>query len=440
MIMNKNQYHHICMGCMADKGNESACKHCGFDETKQKKHPSYLGLRDILNNKYIIGKVIGHGGFGITYLAFEKEIINIQGFEKDLLKKVAIKEYFPSALASRDSTDHTIYPLRGNQEDFFKEGLNFFFEEARHVAQFSDHPNIVNIYDFFEENGTGYMVMEYIEGENLKLLVDNLVKNNERMSYEEAKDLLIPVLSALKYIHSNNLYHRDISPHNIIVRRDKTPVLIDFGAARYVIGEQSRSLDVVLKPGFSPFESFTSKGKIGPWTDVYGIGATFYYMLTGIVPPQATDRLYKDELKQPSNIKNLKKEINQNINNAILQSLSVKMDDRYKTVDEFEGGLSNENLEISVTSGPRIKKILLIVCSFIFLFAIFGVIMYVNGPSTIDSSNLNQPISPDKIETKPYRTTTTVTTTTTTTTTIPKKCSERDIILGICKEKNKEKN
>ena len=390
------------MGCMAEKGSKSACEHCGFDEKKQKKHPSYLELRTVLNNKYVIGKVIGHGGFGITYLAFEKEFIKNKAFEKELLKKVAIKEYFPSALASRDTSDFTIYPLKGDQEDFFKEGLNFFIEEARNVAQFSDHPNIVNIYDFFEDHGTGYMVMEYIDGDNLKSLIDNLIKNNEQMSYQEAKTLLLPVLSALKYIHSKNLYHRDISPHNIIIRKDRTPVLIDFGAARYIIGEQSRSLDVVLKPGFSPYESFTSNGKIGSWTDVYGCGATLYYMLTGIVPPQATDRLFRDELKQPSEIKSLKKEINNHINNTILHSLAVKMDDRFKTVNEFEDALLKESTGTSIieknesdTSGPKkLKKIsLFLFCLISLLVAMIGVYEYTNTSSIMDHFFESDPVN-----------------------------------------------
>ena len=139
------------MGCMAENKNHSVCKHCGFEEKIQKKHPSYLELRTVLNNKYIIGKVIGHGGFGITYLAFEKEFIKNKAFEREFLKKVAIKEYFPSALATRDTSNNTIFPLKGDHEQFFSKGLIFFIEEARNVAQFSDHPNIVNFLIFLNK-------------------------------------------------------------------------------------------------------------------------------------------------------------------------------------------------------------------------------------------------------------------------------------------------
>lgn len=321
----KKDTQNLCMGCMENKEKEGSCKCCGYDENKSKTgdHPFYLKPGTILNGRYIVGKVLGQGGFGITYI----------GFDKVLRRKVAIKEYFSSALASRDSSKLTIVPLKGEKENFFSIGMGLFIDEARNVAKFAKNPNIVNISDFFEENNTAYMVMEFLDGDDLSKL---LKKKAKPLEVKEAVNILLPVLNALKDIHSANLYHRDISPQNIIVTHEGIPVLIDFGAARHIIGEESKSLDIILKPGYSPFEAYTAKGKIGSWTDIYGCGATLYFMITRNPPPPATDRMLKDDLVQPSDISHLKKNISAKLNDAILHSLAVRIDDRFKTVEEFQ--------------------------------------------------------------------------------------------------------
>ncbi len=320
----ENQFPNICMGCMKEKSDEDICE-CGYDP-ETIKHPSHLKSGLILNTRYIAGKVLERGGFGITYI----------GFDKVLNRKVAIKEYFPSVFATRDTSNLTVVPLKGDEEQFFSKGMELFINEARNVAKFAKHPNIVNITDFFQENNTAYMVMDFLEGENLSKF---LKERGSPLPVKQAIDILLPILDALKDVHSMNIYHRDISPQNVVITTDEVPILIDFGAARHIVGEQSKSLDLILKPGYSPFEAYTTKGEIGSWTDVYGCGATLYFMITGEAPPPAPDRILRDDLVQPSDIEGLKNNISYYLNNAILHSLSVKIDDRFKTVDEFEKAL-----------------------------------------------------------------------------------------------------
>jgi serine/threonine protein kinase len=314
----------ICLGCMSDKGDDAPCTKCGYNESDTETHQLRIKPRSILKNQYLIGRVLGQGGFGITYL----------GLDLILHKKVAIKEFMPSMLATRDSDKTSVVPYSGNMEQFFHQGLQSFIGEARSVANFSRHINIVNVNNYFEANNTGYMVMDYLEGEPVSKLI---VKRGGRLSLRESFSILFPILEALGEVHKMEIYHRDISPQNIIVTTNDIPVLIDFGAARQIVGEQSYSLDVVLKHGYSPLEQYTSKGKIGPWSDVYACGATLYHMITGKLPPPAIDRVYSDELIQPCDIEGLS--ISEELNDTILTSLAVRISDRFQSVDELKEAL-----------------------------------------------------------------------------------------------------
>lgn len=321
------QYLSICIGCMTEKGSNPLCQHCGYDERDIKQHPLHLKPRIILKKQYLIGRVLGQGGFGITYL----------GIDLNLYKKVAIKEYLPSSLASREVDISTIAPFKEPAETFYYKGLQSFILEARSVAKFSRNIHIVNVNNYFEDNNTGYMVMDYIEGEPLS---DFLKRKGGKLPLDEALKILFTIFDALEAVHLIGIYHRDISPQNIIITREGVPVLIDFGAARYIVGEQSQSLDVILKPGYSPLEQYASKGKIGPWTDIYACGAMFYQMITGKLPRPATDRVYSDDLFQPSDMKGIK--ISGKLKDVILHALAVKIEDRFQTVSEFKNALSEE--------------------------------------------------------------------------------------------------
>jgi serine/threonine protein kinase len=225
--------------------------------------------------------VIGIGGFGIVYLAFDHAL------ERD----VAIKEYMPMQLAGRTETMHVSLRSQSDAE-IFALGLRSFVNEAKLLARF-DHPALVKVYRFWEANGTAYMAMPVLQGRTLKKL------RAERGMVDEAwlRELLEPLLSALDRMHAEGVYHRDIAPDNIQVEPDGRPVLMDFGAARRVISDRTQTLTAILKPAYAPIEQYAESGgvKQGPWTDIYSLGATLHFMLVGRTPPPATIRAVHDE-------------------------------------------------------------------------------------------------------------------------------------------------
>lgn len=318
------EFNTLCIRCMHNKGHSERCPVCGYDERAYKEHPLYLRPKTELKNQYIVGMPLGQGGFGITYL----------GLDKWLQKKVAIKEYLPAALATRDVFTSIILPLT-KQEETFRQGLQLFINEARHLAKF-DHPNIVRVINFFEENQTGYMVMDYLEGFSL---VDILNRAGGRLTIDETLTIVLPILDALIASHAEHIYHRDISLQNVRVLTSGVPILIDFGAARHIVGEQSRTLDLVLKHGYSPLEQYSGRGKIGPWTDIYASGALLYLLITGILPPAATDRFCEDNLKAPVE---RGVAISMTVNNAIMRALAIKLENRFQTVQEFKAALRGQ--------------------------------------------------------------------------------------------------
>jgi serine/threonine protein kinase len=284
----------------------------------------FLPTGTTLNGRYGIEKVLGHGGFGITYLAFD------QLFQV----KVAIKEYLPRQLATRAEGATQVSIYTGEARQHYVYGLSKFLEEAQALARFGDHPNIVSCRDFFEANGTAYMVMPFLEGLTLK---EYLAKKGGRLSFEAARDILLRVMDALQEVHKVHLLHRDLSPDNVFLTTSRQVKLIDFGAARYQAGEQSRSLSVILKTGYAPEEQYRSSGRQGPWTDVYGVAATMYKAITGQTPPDALDRLAHDTLVPPSQ---LGAAIPPQAEQALLKALAVRAIDRLQTVDEFKAGLT----------------------------------------------------------------------------------------------------
>ena len=249
----------------------------------------YLPTGTLLHSRYSIEQVIGQGGFGVTYLALDRTL-NV---------KVAVKEYLPRQLASRAEGQTKVTVYSGEAREHFAYGLKKFLEEARSVARFATHPNIVSARDYFEANGTAYMVMEYIEGVTFKQFLE---QKGGRIPFELASQIMMPVMDALREVHVTGLLHRDISPDNVYITADGRIKLLDFGAARYFTGEQSKSLSVILKTGYAPEEQYRSSGKQGAWTDVYASAATLYRAITGRTPPDALDRKEEDTLEPPSRL------------------------------------------------------------------------------------------------------------------------------------------
>ena len=272
-----------------------------------------------LIGRYTIEGVLGQGGFGITYL----------GMDELHKKKVAIKEFFPQGIVTRniEYEDTVTVTLVGEKENYDK-GKERFLKEAQTMAMFSKDKGIVKALDFFEINNTAYIVMEYLEGVTLK----QYLRENKRIAAEDLVELLVPLIEALDEIHSQGLIHRDISPDNIMVLPDGRIKLMDFGAARDYTEFGEKSLSIVLKPGYAPPEQYQTHGIQGPWTDIYALCATMYKCITGENPPDAIDRLVDDHLKK---ISAFGISVSPQIEKAIIKGMSVAAKDRYQNVGDF---------------------------------------------------------------------------------------------------------
>ena len=228
---------------------------------------------------------IGEGGFSIVYLAWDHS----------LERKVALKEYMPASIASRKGPA-TVAPRSERHRGTYEAGLRSFVNEAKLLAQF-DHPALVKVYRFWEANGTAYMVMPLYEGETLK---DHIQADRTQVSEAWLTGILTPLCDALRLIHGEQCFHRDIAPDNIILLEGSgRPLLLDFGAARRVIGDMTQALTVILKPGYAPVEQYAELPdmKQGPWTDVYALAATMHWVITGSTPPPSVGRLLNDQYR-----------------------------------------------------------------------------------------------------------------------------------------------
>lgn len=332
----------ICINCMNEKNHNGACTVCGFDDSSYSVLPHHLAPGTLLAGKYMIGKVLGEGGFGITYV----------GLDLNLNIRVAIKEYFPSGCVSRDHTvSDTLTVFSGDALEMFNKGRDKCIDEARTVARFNDADGIVSVKDFFFENGTSYIVMEFLEGETLK---EFLMQNGGKIDTDKALNIIKPIIVSLDELHKAGLIHRDISPDNIMITKGNRVKLIDFGAAREANTNTEKSLSVQLKRGYAPEEQYRSHGKQGSWTDVYALCATIYRMITGKVPEESLDRLSEDTLIPPSK---LGVNISPNLEAALMHGLAVSYQDRIKDMKELYAALYNNNSYTAPTyAADPVKK------------------------------------------------------------------------------------
>ena len=225
---------------------------------------------------YRILRILGAGGFGITYLAEEMSIG----------RRVAIKEYLPQSVAAREISSLNIRPISASVQEQFAQGLQRFRQEAQTLINF-EHPNIVAVHRYVEANGTAYLVMQYVEGKPL----DALLAGGKTLEESEIEEVIFPILEGLEQVHAARILHRDIKPSNIFIRMDGRPVLLDFGAARQAFGSQSKSVTAIVSEGYAPFEQYEGRGDQGPWTDIYGVGAVLYRCIAGDRPPPAPERV-----------------------------------------------------------------------------------------------------------------------------------------------------
>ena len=313
--------HQFCPYCMSPVEEGRPCGACGLTEGSYTPSPHHLPPGTVLRDRYLVGRVLGEGGFGITYI----------GCDLQLELKVAIKEYFPTDKASRVSqASLDVSSYAGVAGVNYDKGLKRFLQEARTIARMDKQPVIVNVRDFFEINHTAYIVMEYVEGTTFKDLV---AQRGGRIPAGELLYLMEPLFFALKAMHNNGLIHRDISPENLMLEKGEVR-LLDFGCAREAMGGDN-TLTVALKHGYAPVEQYQSKGQ-GPWTDVYALSATIYYCLTGRKPPQAVDRLGEDGLVPP---RKLGVDLTQKQEKALLRGLAVPPTRRFQSMEEFHTAL-----------------------------------------------------------------------------------------------------
>ncbi len=325
----------LCYGCFGEHNGVGPCPRCGFDIATAK-HPAIaLPIGTILNGRYLTGRVLGVGGFGVTYLAMDMT----------LETPVAVKEYLPSGIAIRDNDHYTMTVSSQDEQAQFDSGATKFLDEARILAKLRKIPNIVTVHDFFRENGTAYFVMEYIDGVDLMRYT---ASKGGKLSFEETRDLLLPVMKSLAVVHDNDLLHRDISPDNILVTKTGTTHLLDFGAARLSV-DSVKSRSIILKHGFAPEEQYRKHGNQGPWSDEYALAATMYLVITGVMPPDAIERVHEDTLKSPAD---LGIAIPDYANAALMKALSVQASGRFPDMKSFADAITGKATAPSIAVPP----------------------------------------------------------------------------------------
>lgn len=332
-----------CMACKADE--QEACPVCGFIERDFVPEKHHLPPRTILKGQYLVGCALGEGGFGITYI----------GWDLFLHMPVAIKEYFPSGVVIRDQGQHTVNVFAGKDEQSFLLGRDRFFREAQKVARFDNNPGVVSVKNCFLENGTAYIIMEYISGINLGTYA---AQRGGKLGFQETLQLLKTPIQTLEELHRYSTYHRDISPENLMLSKTGTVKLIDFGSAMESDSEKKTRV-LMVRSGYSPVEMYSSTGKDGPYSDVYSMAATIYKLITGVTPPAATERLNADSLVRPTMLG--VKEISQEQEAALMKGMAVQLNDRYQTMAEFFHDLYGYGINDAPPSKPQPKHRTLLV-------------------------------------------------------------------------------
>ncbi len=300
------------------------CFHCGYTPGDPPKELYHLFPGSMLKDRYAIGMVLGYGGFGITYKAWDTKLDTV----------VAIKEYYPSGIVNRapGTKELIIYAKKRQKEFYFLRER--FLEEARNIAKFNSDKNIVNVFEFFEENNSAYIVMEFLDG----IMVKKYMADYGVMDIKSSIEVTEAIANALTKIHEKGIIHRDIAPDNICLCTNGDIKLIDFGAARFSLDE-NKLMTIIVKPGFAPPEQYQSVNEQGPWTDVYALGATLYYMITGVKPEESTNRVEHDTLKYPHE---LNSEIPEYVSNSIMKAMAVETHMRFHDAKSFINGLHQE--------------------------------------------------------------------------------------------------
>lgn len=319
----------FCGNCFTEIEQNNICPYCGYEKNREAEGKKCLPLGVVLRERFVIGRVLGIGGFSITYKAYDRILQQV----------VAIKEYLPNEFSTRMPEQLGITVYTGYKEEQFHAGRQRFMDEAKKLAKFQyGNDTIVRVYDCFDENETSYIVMEFVEGKT----VAQMLKESGPIPVGKAVQIATAILEALEQVHRTGILHRDIAPDNIIIREDGTVKLIDFGAARYATTKHSKSLSMILKLGYAPVEQYRSNGDQGPWTDVYGMAATLYKMITNVTPPDSMERSVRDTMKRPSKMGIA---IRKQTENALMNALNIPIESRPQTAGEFRQQLMADKVK-----------------------------------------------------------------------------------------------
>lgn len=323
-----------CQHCFEPKYGNIVCPHCGFDPATLRDYSGVLPPFTVLNGRYLVGHVLGKGGFGVTYIAKDLNYNRI----------CAIKEYLPAEYSSRNNGTKNITPFSDAKAQYvFNHGREKFVEEARTLITLRNNPIVVDIWDFFQENNTAYLVMECLDGQDLRKMAKS---QGGKLEPEFAKTVFVTVASSLMEIHRLNILHRDLSPENVIVTKDGRIKLIDFGAARNFVSTQNAGMSILLKPGFAPPEQYEKKGAQGPWSDVYALCATFYNLVSG---KPLVDALFRYRGQEQPSLSAMGCPVTKKTSDVIEKGMTLDHKRRYQ---DFKAVLNDIDITIHNTPTP----------------------------------------------------------------------------------------
>lgn len=331
----------LCPDCFSFQFVNGRCQRCGYTQTEDMAGARTLPPGTLLGSRYLIGRVLGIGGFGITYKAFDNLYHEI----------CAIKEFAPSGMTYRRPGEVTLNLSSQSEKEHFEHGRKRFMDEAQTLKRLQNIPAVVRVNECFQENQTAYFSMEYLDGTNLKKVI-RATKGN--IAYQDVTDIIVQIGMALDAIHkTTGILHRDISPENIYLKNDGGVKLIDFGSARQLTRDERCDFSVEYKHGFAPPEQYTRTGKQGPHTDVYALASTYYYALTGVMIPDAMDRMGN---RTYTPLCQLRPEIPRELSQTVDHALKLDYRERIKSAQEFVQGLTCSSSPAPPQEEPKQKK------------------------------------------------------------------------------------
>lgn len=330
-----------CLSCFKEYDEEyEICPYCGTLRELKPREPIHLYPGTILAGRYLLGQAVGSGGFGIIYRAWDLKLETV----------VAVKEFYAGRLVTRaGGTTNVIVNKKSKAEFEYRKAR--FLAEARNMAKFGAHRSIPNVFEFFEENNTAYIVMELLSGIALN---EYLADHQGKIDMDFALMIANEVGNALISLHEKGIIHRDVAPDNIFICSNKELriKLLDLGAAKLADGDED-VVDIILKPGYSPPEQYDNTKGIGPWSDLYALGATLYVMLTGVKSDESTNRKIEDTVLPPHEIN---ESIPENLSNAVMKAMAVEKHMRFKTVKEFLEAINGERHVLTLAKEKKRHK------------------------------------------------------------------------------------